>query len=351
MFFYSIIIASNDHNYNILLANKLESYYRQSARIEIFADSSNEEVTGCQQAETVSDRKMIMFLGTAIDGCKRECENCRSQKNCRTYQLLNGPASANAQARFFFESGRNCKSTLAKDDTVKWPASITTIINLLETMISEDSAELNESIPEVPTAENNEDEGTICMRLQLSGESINNLKEIIKKQIGQGIKVYYLAIMPGWLMHLCCTPDTAGPDLSTLLLSIHQRCQPEADKIGVFAQLHPDGYFQFRPPARADDMICCDPEHLRKMLTMIRRKVKSDGSNTFCWVDCRDISMLTAGRLAALCDHLLLELSSGEDFASASARREAGLMLAALPNSCGIFECTQQLAERLGLCL
>jgi hypothetical protein len=186
------------------------------------------------------------------------------------------------------------------------------------------------------------------MLLQMSSDSNSDLLDIMKKQIKQGYKIYYLALMPGWLMRYCCEPDSTGPDISSLLLSIHQHCQPEPEKIGIYVQLHPEGYFQFRPPVRGDDIISCEPDTLRQLLLLVRNRVKTEDKSTLCWIDCRDLSIQTSGRLAALCDHLLVDIPSDSGFAAICARKELGQLLAGLPGSCNIAENKEQIFERLG---
>ncbi len=344
---YTIIIASNDHNYNVILADRLRRYYQHSTRLEIFAVSSELEAMNSNFDSSQPQRRALLFLGTAIDGCTRSCGNCRSNHHCLACFYLNRADIDMGSSFYYFCSGNQKPDRITDDNTlIKWPTTVSHILNLLQANMDSEQASSAEK-PEMLSEQQMSNEGTMCMHLLLSDNVGRSLQDLMRAQIRQGKKVYYLAIMPSWNMHLCCTPDSTGPDLSSLLLAIHQHCPPEAEKIGIFTQLHPDGYFQFRPPARGDDLISCEPEHLRKLLLLIRQKVKCDDQDTYCWVDCRDISIQTAGRGAALCDHLLLDLSTGEDFAAASARREAGLMLASLPNSCNIYESRQQLEERL----
>lgn len=68
---YTIIIASNDHNYNVILADRLRKHYQHSARFEIIAASSKLEALDLNRGSTQPQRRAMIFLGTAIDGCTR----------------------------------------------------------------------------------------------------------------------------------------------------------------------------------------------------------------------------------------------------------------------------------------
>lgn len=342
---YTIIIASNDNHYNEMLADRLREHYQYRPEIKVLSDAFQQDPINDLSELAQADNYLLLFLGTAIDDCSFDCCSCRSKYHCLANRYSELLVEVSGHKLFYFRSGSH-KSIREEELLIKWPAPASVITHLLDSEISEVGSS-SENSSETTIANERTDEGIMCMLLSLSCNSSTTIKDLIKAQIKQGKRIYYLAIMPGWCMQLCCAPDLSGPDLSSLLLSIYQHCPPEAVKIGVYTQMHPDGYLQFRPPTRGDDLISCEPDHLRKMLMLIRQKVKSENSETICWVDCRDISMQTAGRLAAMCDHILLDLPTDDCYADMTARREAGLLLAGLPNSCSIFENQQQLKEAL----
>lgn len=346
MNFYTIVIGSNDHNYNAMLTDRLSKHFQDRLNINVLSIDRQSDLSFKQPKTAEAKNHLLFFLGTAIDGCFHDCGNCRSSSVCMSHACLNSQSiSGNKDCTVihFTNQSQDLNRSAYDELQIKWPAPISEIKSLLETNINSKDFALDQA--EQTEASQTADEGLMCMRLMLKSQESGSLEELIKAQLKKGKKIYYLAIMPGWYMRLCCPPDSTGPDLSSLLLSICQHCPPDAAKIGIYTQMHPEGYFQFRPPARGDDLISCEPDHLRKMLTLIRQKVKSENKDTICWVDCNAISIQTAGRLAAICDHILLDLPTDNSYADLTARREAGLLLASLPNSCRIYESERELQE------
>jgi hypothetical protein len=156
----------------------------------------------------------------------------------------------------------------------------------------------------------------------------------LRNMVIMGRKVIYLPIMPTYQMY-CLSEPGAGPTLSDLLLQLLGRVGL-ANPLGCFLSPHPDGYLQFRPPDRSDDLVLCSPDLLRQLVTLLRQQIVSAGDPYTVLIDCAGIPLASVACLAVLCDLCEIAVPDQDGFAADAARREAGYLLAVLPPSCRI---------------
>ncbi len=150
-----------------------------------------------------------------------------------------------------------------------------------------------------------------------------------------GCQLVYLPLMPSYQMERV-QAATSGPNLSDLLLDLlgdNLACQD----LGGYWQPHPDGYLQFRPPQRSDDLITCGPDILRKLILTVKEKLLADpAGRLLVFISCSGLPLAWVAAVAVLCDSLDLELPQGKSFSAAAAQAEAGRLLALLPASCQV---------------
>lgn len=247
-----------------------------------------------------------------------------------------------------FVAFSNCRlrEGLENQNNLSWPAPISQLIFQIEFLLSDLSGHNRENDSqardelETPDAipDSSRSRFRLGMHLRIGSGSSKWLLEQIHSKINEGKQVYYLPLMPVYLMEMVSEPDKCGSNLSDLLLAIHQNCPPENNSIGIYTQMHPKGYLQFRPPDRADDILCCEPEDLRQLTVMLRQKADCLPGQCCTWIDCQGLQLSTVARLAVLCDCLAICIPHSDDHAARTARREIGLLMAKLPASCEIRE-------------
>ena len=150
-----------------------------------------------------------------------------------------------------------------------------------------------------------------------------------------GRQLVYLPLMPTYEMdqvHLA----SQGPNLSDLLLDLLGDSLAGQD-LGTYWQPHPDGYLQFRPPQRSDDLLTCGTDVLRKLLLAIRDKLSADpAARQVVFIACSGLPLASVAAVAVLCDVLDIELPQAGGFAATAAQVEAGRLLALLPAGCQV---------------
>jgi hypothetical protein len=154
--------------------------------------------------------------------------------------------------------------------------------------------------------------------------------------VAGGSQVIYLPVMPTYQMLGLSIPGR-GPCLSDLLLRLLGQ-DNEKEKVSRYLEPHPDGYLQFRPPDRSDDLVLCSPDLLRRLLALLREMPGSEAASRVVLIDCAGIPLATAACLAVLCDSCEVILPEARSFAGQAAQREAGILLAALPSGCAVIE-------------
>jgi len=97
----------------------------------------------------------------------------------------------------------------------------------------------------------------------------------LSQQVQAGREVFYLPLMPNYLMKLVQTPRS-GPNLTHLLLRLANGDALSPGELGVYLELHARGYWQFRPAERSDDLMQADATWLRSLVVLVREK-------SVCW--------------------------------------------------------------------
>ncbi len=151
-----------------------------------------------------------------------------------------------------------------------------------------------------------------------------------------GRRVIYLPLMPTYQM-VCLAPPGQGPSISDLLLQLLGQ-HVQAEQIGQYWQPHPEGFFQFRPPDRSDDLVLCSPEILRKLVVLLRERLILETEPCSVFIDCAGIPLTSIASIGVLCDSCEVSLPDQDCFAADAARREISQLLAVLPTSCKIRE-------------
>lgn len=149
-----------------------------------------------------------------------------------------------------------------------------------------------------------------------------------------GQSVIYLPLMPTYQMS-CLSGAGHGSSLSDLLLQLLAN-NVEASQLGHYLQPHPDGYLQFRPPDRSDDLITCSTAVLRQLIALLRGYLNQSTERITVLIDCAGLPLASLSAVAVLCDICEIHLPERDCFATEAARREIGYLLAELPSGCKI---------------
>lgn len=149
-----------------------------------------------------------------------------------------------------------------------------------------------------------------------------------------GQTVIYLPLMPTYQMS-CLSSAGHGSSLSDLLLQLLAN-NVETSQLGHYLQPHPDGYLQFRPPDRSDDLITCSSTVLRQLIVLLRGYLSQNPERITVLVDCASLPLSSLTAVAVLCDICEIHLPERDCFATEAARREIGYLLAELPSGCKI---------------
>lgn len=168
----------------------------------------------------------------------------------------------------------------------------------------------------------------------------------LSQHVKAGREVFYLPLMPNYLMKLVQTPRS-GPNLTHLLLRLANGDALSSGELGVYLELHASGYWQFRPAERSDDLMQADATWLRSLVVLVREKIRllasdeapdTDVRLPAVLVDCQGLSFNRVASLAVLADFLAVYLGPESDWASTCAQRELGELIARLPASCQVLE-------------
>jgi hypothetical protein len=160
--------------------------------------------------------------------------------------------------------------------------------------------------------------------------SRTRLKEL-KNQVQT---VIYLPLMPTYQM-CCLVHPGQGPTLSDLLFRLLGKdIQPS--QLGHYLQPNPDGYLQFRPPDRSDDLVTCCPESLRQLIVLVRDYVSCSSGQTAVLIDCAGMPFSLVSVVAVLCDICEVFLPERDCFSTQAARNEVGKLLAEMPVNCKV---------------
>ena len=176
----------------------------------------------------------------------------------------------------------------------------------------------------------------LILSVSSTGYDQQQARQCLSDLISHGYQVFYLPLMPTYQM-TCLAEPGQGPNLSDLLLHLVGQ-DPGCDQLGRYCQQHPDGYFQFRPPDRTDDLVLCQPDTLRLLISKLRDYVLRQPPVTIAVVDCAGLPLGTVAVAAVLCDTCHVTIPGGSGFAAEAARMEAGRLFAVLPTTCKIWK-------------
>ncbi len=161
----------------------------------------------------------------------------------------------------------------------------------------------------------------------------------IKTNVAAGCRVIYLPLMPTYRMELLQQPGR-GPNLTALILRLANGEELSPDDLGIYQEPHPNGFWQFRPPDRADDLIQANLPALHELISLLRRKVWQNllASPELVLVDCSGLPLRTVTALAVMADTLAVRFETSKNWAGSVGQRELGAILAKLPSTCKIVE-------------
>lgn len=165
-------------------------------------------------------------------------------------------------------------------------------------------------------------------------------QHVLRHEMDLGHRVIYVPIKPLYRLQ---DPFRRGPDqtIGDLLCHIATGEMPEAERLGEYLYLHEFGYFTFRLPDRADDLIAADAHAMKQLIRLLRQYAESGVEKTVVWLDTSGLYLDKLLNIASLCDYLYIDVPQDESSASAVARRELGIFMAALPSSCAILELSE----------
>jgi hypothetical protein len=165
--------------------------------------------------------------------------------------------------------------------------------------------------------------------------------------IAEGRPVIYLPLMPTYQM--CCLASPGhGPSLSDLLLHLLGK-NIQVEQLGHYLQPHPDGYLQFRPPDRSDDLVTCPADILRQLVVLLRDYIGKQPGETSALIDCAGLPMAAISSISVLCDSCEILMPERDGYAAVAARREISQLLADLPLGCKIVGNINASREKSGL--
>lgn len=168
-----------------------------------------------------------------------------------------------------------------------------------------------------------------------TGDGCSTSLQRLKKLVRDGRQVVYLPLMPTYQMD-AIPGASQGQTLSDLLLHLLSDTVG-AEEIGCYWQPHPDGFLCFRPPERADDLVTCEPDMLRRLILLLKTKLAEDTTGQMlALIHCSGLPLASVAAVAVLCDVCEIDLPQGSSFTTLSAQVEAGRLLALLPASCRI---------------
>ena len=192
--------------------------------------------------------------------------------------------------------------------------------------------------PVNPAAQGTQGERTCGCHLSFSQDRARAInRHVLDQALASGKRLIYLPVKPLYRLEdsFRSSPGMTAGDLLCLLAS-GQR--PQASEVGRWLYLHERGYFTFRLPDRADDLVSCEIEVLRQLVSLTHDYARESTEATQVWLDTEGLLLDRHLRLAALCDHLYVDIPQGDSAAAYSARRELGILLAGLPPSCAVLE-------------
>ena len=153
----------------------------------------------------------------------------------------------------------------------------------------------------------------------------------------RGRETWYLPIMPLYEAHVIKN-QSRGPSLAELLLVLEQEPDIDIRTLGQYVQHERDSLFSFRLPQRSDDLITCSSESLRRLIDSLRRQLESEAAERTILIECSGLPLTVITKLAVLCTCFVSDIPSRDRRCDEIARQELGILLAALPRTCTVWE-------------
>ncbi|HAL73731.1 MAG TPA: hypothetical protein DCM45_01405 [Clostridiales bacterium] len=159
-------------------------------------------------------------------------------------------------------------------------------------------------------------------------------RKILKDLVQTYERVIYLPLMPTYQMSCIVNPDN-GFTLSHLLLRLTGN-DVDIHELGIYLQPNPEGYLQFRPPDRSDDLVTCSSETMRLLILLIRKYIEKVFNSCAILIECTGLPFSTLRSVAVLCDSCQILLPEKDCYATLAARQEASQLMSDLPSGCKI---------------
>ncbi|MDW7659151.1 MAG: hypothetical protein SCM11_18435 [Bacillota bacterium] len=345
LFDMDMIIADSDSDYTAALAVRLQSWkagnsvHRCHKREELHALIAQKKDCAQLTFFLYNNSEFIELKHLASSdvwpGCWRtipilpadsSCPPPEGQKNC--YRRF-GPVS-----HLISRLESLCQDTYTDAGLQSADQLIDAAMTVSDQPVAATSGQPDHAVPGYPE----KPARTIRLWLTLSltaGSGCSSSLQRLKKLIRDGRQVIYLPLMPTYQMD-AIQGASQGQTLSDLLLHLLGDTIG-TEEIGCYWQPHPDGYLCFRPPERADDLVTCDPDMLRRLTLLLKSKLAEDPTGQMlALIHCSGLPLTSVAAVAVLCDVCEIDLPQGNSFTTLSAQIEAGRLLALLPASCQI---------------
>ncbi|MEA4888712.1 MAG: hypothetical protein VB070_04515 [Clostridiaceae bacterium] len=327
----NLILADADSVYTEKLAAQLQSRL-PGIMVNPCSDSASLQKIIAQQKER---NETAVFLYNAVDFHEltslslsdRWPENWQAKPIQAGFSTLSSTQETPNQAYFRFDPVCRFVDTLVREYNCKGQKIATLPFHDLDPAVS--SPADNE-----PEKDSNGISNHLYLMLSVCSAGYNEqiIRKKLKAFIDQGCTVIYLPLMPTYMMN-CLAAPSHGPTLSDLLLHIIGQ-DIAFNQLSCYWQPHPDGFFQFRPPDRADDLILCNPDTLRQLVKLLREYLQQKTQSTIGLIDCAGLPLATVTMIAVLCDVCEVILSKNDNYAAYTAKYEVSQLFSVLPAEC-----------------
>ena len=306
----TIILADAEKDYLVCLADRLMSCI-QGLRLDLCAHLNEIERT----LKNCDERTLLIYNPADFADFKLS-ETCIRQKIER-WMLIAGNTPAESGCHAFRRIGSSAP-----------------LVSEIRNWLAESGAahQSDRFTMNTDSQKKNECQLHFVCSVEPSGYRPDHSRKVLLEMVMSHEKVIYLPLMPTYQMSCICSPGN-GPSMSDLLLHLVSHDVLPED-LGQFLQPNPDGYLQFRPPDRSDDLVTCTSGTIRDLIVLIRNHVKKSVIDTVVMIDCAGLPFSSYSAVAVLCDTCQIILPERESFATQSARQETGRLLAELPSGC-----------------
>jgi len=307
-----IILADAEKDYLTCLAKRLTNAIPGS---QLLLCTQTKEINS--MISNSPDPILLIYNPADFADLKRT-EACTSRK-VECWSLLNGNKSSAADQLTFRRIGPTAE-----------------LVSRLRQWIDNTHISSDDNPPEKPLINAVADLPQInfLCSLEPAGCRPDNSRKILKNLAQTYERVVYLPLMPTYQMSCIVKPDN-GFTLSHLLLRLIGN-DVDAHELGVYLQPNAEGYLQFRPPDRSDDLVTCCPETLRQLILLTRKYVEQVINSCAILIECAGLPFSTLRAVAVLCDSCQILLPDRDCFATLSAKQEASRLMADLPAGCRI---------------